>query len=61
MTGGQNLEVCRYSSQRGFGDETQVCRAWSWMLSFRLKFLAELVKVKLLLPKDQSFTVSLHW
>ena len=53
------LQMSSYCSQRGFGDETQVCRAWGWMLGFRLKLLAQLVKVKLLFPKPQSFTVSL--
>lgn len=56
----KDLQMCGYCSQRGFGDEAQVCRAGGWKLGFGLELLTQLVKVKLLLPKSQSLTVSLE-
>lgn len=52
--------MCSYSGKRGFSDETNVCRARSWVLGFRLKLLTQLVKVELLLAKPQSLTISLE-
>lgn len=49
-----------HGSQGGLGDEAQVCRAGGWTLGFRFKLLAQLVKVKLLLPKTQSLTIALE-
>ena len=52
--------MCSYCSQRGFGDEAQVCRAWGRLLGFGLKLPTQLVKVKLLLSESKSLTVSLE-
>lgn len=47
------------SRQWGFGNKAQVGRSWSWDFGFRLKLLPNLMQVKLLLSKTQSFAVSL--
>lgn len=47
------------SCQWGFGNKAQVCGSWSRDFGFRLELLPNLMQVKLLLTKTQSFAVSL--
>lgn len=53
------LEMCSDRGQRGFGDETKVCRARSRVSRFRFKLFTQLVEIELLLAEPQSLTIPL--